>query len=223
MVVFCRSREMFYDPRSEDPRTLGFVHNPWNALVAPRPIAWISTRSAAGVANLAPYSFFNAVSGAPPFVMFSSAGRKDTQRNIEETGEFVVNMATEDLAAQLNDSCFPFGPGVDEFQRAGLTAAAARHLHHAPRLKESPVSVECRLSQIVELKTAAGDPVRSAAIFGEVVGIHVDERIVRDGRVDLALARPLSRLGYMDYAGLGPIFEVIRPEAEPRDRITLHD
>ncbi|WP_137132747.1 flavin reductase family protein [Rhizobium sp. FY34] len=213
---------MFYDPRHQNPREVGFAHDPWNALIAPRPIAWISTRSTSGVANLAPYSFFNAVSGAPPFVMFSSAGRKDSQRNIEETGEFVVNMATEALVQQLNDSCFPFSADVDEFERTGLTSVEARNLGHAPRLAESPVSIECRLSQIVELKTASGAPVRSMVIFGEVLGIHIDENIIHDGRVDLAIARPLSRLGYMDYAGLGPIFEILRPTDEPPERGTVN-
>lgn len=150
--------------------------------------------------------------------MFSSAGRKDTQRNIEETGEFVVNMATEALVSELNDSCFSFGPDVDEFERIGLTAEPAKNLIHAPRVAESPVSLECRLSEIVELKTAEGGDVRSMVIFGEVVGIHVDDAVVREGRVDLSLIRPLSRLGYMDYAGLGPIFELMRPLTEPLER-----
>ena len=138
---------MFYDPRSE---VHGLAHNPWTALVVPRPIGWISSLSENGVANLAPYSFFNAVSGAPPFIMFSSYGRKDSQINIEATGEFVVNMAVAELKDALNRTSAPFEPDIDEFERAGLEKAGCHNVA-VPRVADSPVALECILNQVVTL------------------------------------------------------------------------
>lgn len=198
---------MFYDPRSEDH---GLAHAPWTALVVPRPIGWISSLSGDGIANLAPYSFFNAVSGVPPFVMFSSAGRKDSQTNIEETSEFVVNMAVADLKDALNQSSAPFAPGVDEFDRAGLEKASCRNVR-APRVAASPVALECVLNQVVSLTAQDGTKARSEVIFGEVVGIHVADDVIVDGMLDITRMRPLSRLGYMDYAVIDDVFEMMRP------------
>ena len=138
---------MFYDPRSEPH---GLAHNPWTSLVVPRPIGWISSLSDQGVANLAPYSFFNAVAGIPPFVMFSSAGRKDSQTNIEATGEFVVNMATADLKDALNTSSAAVDQAVDEFELAGLEKAPCRNVA-VPRVAASPVALECILNRVVPL------------------------------------------------------------------------
>ncbi|WP_323771596.1 flavin reductase family protein [Antarctobacter sp.] len=201
---------MFYDPRSEEH---GLAHSPWTALVVPRPIGWISSLSADGTANLAPYSFFNAVSGVPPFVMFSSAGRKDSQSNIEETGEFVVNMAVADLKDALNISSAPFAPGIDEFERAGLEKAACRNVR-VPRVAASPVALECVLNRVVPLTARDGTKVRSEVIFGEVVGIHIADEVIVDGMLDITRIRPLSRLGYMDYAITDDVFSMARPVLE---------
>ena len=198
---------MFYDPRSE---AHGLAHSPWTALVVPHPIGWISSLSTEGVANLAPYSFFNAVSGVPPFVMFSSAGRKDSQTNIEQTGEFVVNMAVADLKDALNLSSAPFAPGIDEFDRVGLEKAACRNVG-APRVAASPVALECVLNSVVPLTARDGTKVRSEVIFGEVVGIHIADEVIVDGMLDITRLRPLSRLGYMDYAITDDVFSMARP------------
>lgn len=201
---------MFYDPRSEDH---GLAHSPWTALVVPRPIGWISSISAVGIANLAPYSFFNAVSGAPPFVMFSSAGRKDSQTNIEATGEFVVNMAVAGLKDAMNLTSAPFAPGVDEFERAGLEKAPCRNVG-VPRVAASPVVLECILNSVTALTARDGTRVRSDVIFGEVVGIHIADEVIRDGMLDITRMRPLSRLGYMDYAIIEDVFAIARPDAK---------
>lgn len=198
---------MFYDPRSEPH---GLAHNPWTALVIPRPIGWISTLSPDGVANLAPYSFFNAVSGAPPFVMFSSAGRKDTQRNVEATGEFVVNMATESLKDALNASSLAVGPEVDEFELAGLEKKPCHNVS-VPRVAAAPVAIECILNSVVPLTTRDGKKVTSEVIFGEVVGIHIADDVIIDGMIDVRKLRPLSRLGYLDYAIIKDIITLKRP------------
>jgi flavin reductase (DIM6/NTAB) family NADH-FMN oxidoreductase RutF len=198
---------MFYDPRSEDH---GLARNPWTSLIVPRPIGWISSLASDGIANLAPYSFFNAVSGMPPFVMFSSAGRKDSQTNIEATGEFVVNMATADLAGALNTSSATVPPGVDEFDLCGLEKAACRNVA-VPRVAASPVALECVLNQIVPLTARDGTKARSEVIFGEVVGIHIADSVIVDGKLDITLMRPLARLGYMDYAITDDVFEMARP------------
>lgn len=198
---------MFYDPRSEDH---GLAHSPWTALVVPRPIGWISSLSPDGVANLAPYSFFNAVSGMPPFVMFSSAGRKNSQTNIEATGEFVVNMAVAALMDAMNLTSAPFAPGVDEFARAGLEKAPCRNVA-VPRVAASPVAMECVLNSVVSLTARDGTKVRSEVIFGEVVGIHIADEVIEDGLLDITRIRPLSRLGYMDYAIIDEVFPIARP------------
>ncbi|UWQ97321.1 flavin reductase family protein [Rhodobacteraceae bacterium M385] len=198
---------MFYDPRSQDH---GLAHTPWTALVVPRPIGWISSQSSDGIANLAPYSFFNAVSGAPPFVMFSSAGRKDSQTNIEETGEFVVNMAVADLKEALNQSSASYAPGIDEFERAGLEKAPCQNVN-VPRVAASPVALECILNRVVPLTASDGTKVRSDVIFGEVVGIHIADDVIVDGVLDIKRIRPLARLGYMDYAITEDVFAMARP------------
>lgn len=198
---------MFYDPRQDDHR---LAHSPWTALVVPRPIGWISSLSPDGIANLAPYSFFNAVSGTPPFVMFSSAGRKDSQTNIEATGEFVVNMAVADLKDALNLTSAPFAPGIDEFERAGLERAPCRNVR-VPRVAASPVALECILNRVVPLTARDGTKVRSEVIFGEVVGIHIADEVIVDGMLDISRIRPLSRLGYMNYAIIEDAFSMARP------------
>lgn len=200
---------MFYDPRSEPH---GLAHNPWTALVVPRPIGWISSLSADGVANLAPYSFYNAVSGLPPFIMFSSAGRKDSQTNIEATGEFVVNMATAELKEAVNLSSAPVDPAVDEFELTGLAKAPSRNVA-VPRVAASPIALECILNQVVPLMARNGTRARSEVVIGEVVGIYISDDVIVDGMLDIGRIRPLARLGYMDYSITEEVFAMIRPEA----------
>jgi len=191
----------------------GLSHDPFNAIVGPRPIGWISTRSTEGIDNLAPYSFFNAFNYTPPIVGFASIGYKDSVRNIEATGEFVWNLVTEPLAEAMNASSAAVGPEVSEFELAGLTPTASR-LVGARRVAESPVNFECRLSQLVRLQTSAGVPVDTWLVLGEVVGVHLDMARVRDGVYDTASAEHVLRGGGpADYFRIAPAqrFRMNRP------------
>ncbi len=191
----------------------GLRHDPFNAIVGPRPIGWISTLSPAGVANLAPYSFFNGFNYFPPLIGFSSIGRKDSVTNAEATGEFGWNLATEALAQAMNLSCAPAPPEVDEFAVAGLTPAPSR-LIAPPRVLESPVNFECKVSQIVQLQGADGVKVNSWLVLGEVVAVHIDKALIKERVYDTAAARPILRAGRMgDYAVIRPdaMFEMKRP------------
>ncbi|MFA9216559.1 MAG: flavin reductase family protein, partial [Sphingomonadaceae bacterium] len=172
----------------------GLAHDPFNAIVGPRPIGWIATQDGAGNLNLAPYSFFNAFNYTPPLIGFASIGRKDTLRNIEQTGEFVWNLATRPLAEAMNASCAAVAPEVDEFALAGLTPAPSRVVR-VPRVAESPVAFECRRTQIIALESAAGATVGSYLILGEVVGVHIAAHLLRDGVYDTAAAHPILRGG----------------------------
>jgi len=198
---------VFYDALTN---AHGLAHDPFKALVAPRPIGWISTRSRAGVVNLAPYSFFNAIATNPHYVMFSSAGRKDSVRNAEETGEFVCSLATYDLRDQVSATSRPVGPEVDEMALAGLTPAPCR-LVKPPRVKESPVAFECDYFQTVELPGNAPDATFHMVI-GRVLGVHIDDRVIVEGRVDVTRLRPIARLGYQDYAVIDAVFQLVRPQ-----------
>ena len=201
---------MFYDPRSDSH---GLPHNPWTALVSPRPIGWISSRAADGTLNLAPYSFFNAVAGTPPMVMFSSTPRKDSLSNIEASGEFAANVATWDLREAMNLSSATVEAGIDEFSLTGLTPAPCRNIA-APRVAESPISLECILYQTIPLKPKSGLACATTVVIGEVVGIHIADEALTDGRVDTARIRPLARLGYMDYSVTDAVFEMFRPDPD---------
>ena len=200
---------MFYDPRSESH---GLPRNPLTSLVVPRPIGWISSLSTGGTANLAPYSFFNMVGGAPPFVMFSSHGIKDSQSNIQETGEFVVNMAVAALKEALNLSSAMVPPGVDEFELVGLEKAPCKNVA-VPRVAESPVAMECVLNTVVPLVASNGIKGDSEIVVGEVVGIHISDKVIVDGKLDIPRIQPLTRLGYMDYATIDSVFRMPRPSA----------
>lgn len=192
----------------------GLAHDPFNAIVGPRPIGWISTRAADGALNLAPYSFFNAFNYRPPIVGFASIGWKDSVRNVQATGEFCWNLATEALAHPMNASSETFPPEVDEFQIAGLTPAPSQ-LVGAPRVAESPVSFECRLSQLIQLTGADGTPVKTWLVLGEVVMVHIAKALLKDGVYDTAAARPILRAGGAGgYALITPesMFEMIRPD-----------
>lgn len=200
----------FYQPSEGH----GLAHDPFNALVAPRPIGWISSRSRDGVLNLAPYSFFNAFNYTPPLVGFASIGYKDSVRNIEETGEFGWNLATRPLADAMNQSCAAVGPEVDEFQLAGLTPEPSRVIG-VPRVKETPVSFECRLSQILRLTGADGTETDTWMVFGEVVGVHIARHLLKDGVYQTAAAEPILRGGGpADYFGISPdtFFQMYRPK-----------
>ena len=200
----------FYQPSEGH----GLAHDPFNALVAPRPIGWISSRSRDGVLNLAPYSFFNAFNYTPPLVGFASIGYKDSVRNIEETGEFGWNLATRPLAEAMNQSCAAVGPEVDEFQLAGLTPEPSRVIG-VPRVKETPVSFECRLSQILRLTGADGTETDTWMVFGEVVGVHITRHLLKDGVYQTADAEPILRGGGpADYFGISPdkSFQMYRPK-----------
>ncbi len=198
-----------YQPRQGH----GLPHDPFNAIVGPRPIGWISTRSASGVNNLAPYSFFNAFNYVPPLIGFASIGHKDTLRNIEETGEFVWNLTTRALAEAMNQSCAAVGPEVSEFDLAGLTPLAST-LVAPPRVAESPVTFECKCTQILQLQGADGVQVPTWLVLGEVVAVHIDQALLKDGVYDTAAAGHVLRGGGpADYFTVGPeqLFKMYRP------------
>lgn len=203
---------MHYDATG---RHHGLPHDPFKALVVPRPVGWISTLDANGAANLAPYSFFNAVSDRPPMLMFSSGGHKDSLRNIEATGEFTCSIATWALREAMNLSSAAVAPGVDEFELAGLGKAASRFVK-PPRVAESPAAFECRLWKTLPMPAPRpGAESAYNVVFGLVVGIYIDDAFIKDGVVQSGLMRPLARLGYMDYAVLTPesLFTMNRPLA----------
>lgn len=169
-------------------------HDPFNAIIGPRPIGWISSQSADGVLNLAPYSFFNAFNYVPPIIGFASIGRKDSLSNIEATGEFVWNLASEPLAQQMNQSCAAVAPDVNEFELTGL-ATEPSLLIQPPRVQASPVSMECRCTQILQLQGLDGSKVPTWLVLGEVVMVHIDERLLKDGIYQTAAGQPLLRGG----------------------------
>ena len=203
---------MFHEPSKGS----GLPYSALNAIVVPRPIGWISTLSAEGVPNLAPYSFFNAVAYSPPQVMFTATsnhrfgGPKDAVADAQATGEFVVNVATWELRAEMNASAVPAPHEVDEFEYAGLTKAESR-LVRCPRVAESPVNLECRYIRSLEMLT--DDPASpNTVVFGEVVGVHIDERVLVDGRIDFLELGPIGRLGYLDFVRVDNVFTMERPE-----------
>ena len=199
----------FYEPRLGH----GLPHDPFNAIVGPRPIGWISSMNAKGGLNLAPYSFFNAFNYTPPIVGFASLGAKDTLVNVRETREFAWNLVTRPLAEQMNASCATVPPEVSEFELAGLTPAPSR-LIAVPRVAESPVSFECRVTQIVRLQSADGVETDTWLTLGEVVAVHIDTALLQDGVYDTAAAEPILRGGGpADYFTIGAAqrFRMFRP------------
>jgi flavin reductase (DIM6/NTAB) family NADH-FMN oxidoreductase RutF len=199
---------MFYEPDKRDKRLL--PHDPFKAIVAPRPIGWITSMSAKGEINLAPYSYFNGVNSRANLVMFASEGRKDSVSFIEETGEFVCNLATWDLREAMNLTSATLPRGVNEMERAGLEPAPSR-LVKPPRVKASLCALECKLVKIVTLETADGNAVDCHVVFGQVVGVHIDDRFIVDGRLDTAAMRPIARCGYDEYAAVESVFAMQRP------------
>ena len=191
----------------------GLPHDPFNAIVGPRPIGWISSHDREGRLNLAPYSFFNAFNYIPPIIGFCSVGRKDSLNNIEQTGEFVWNLATRPLAEQMNQSCAPVAAEVSEFELSGLTATPSS-IVSVPRVGETPVAFECKVSRIVQLKRADQALVPSWLILGEVVAVHIAEHLLENGIYDTAAAEPILRGGGpADYFELGNLFKMGRPPA----------
>jgi flavin reductase (DIM6/NTAB) family NADH-FMN oxidoreductase RutF len=200
----------FYEPKSGHQ----LKHDPFNSIVGPRPIGWISSKSAEGVLNLAPYSFFNAFNYVPPIIGFSSIGRKDSLNNIEATGEFVWNLVTQPQVEAMNQTCKAVAPEVSEFDIAGLSTAPSK-IVSVPRVAESPVSFECRCTQILQLKTLAGNSVETWVVFGEVIGVHIEERLISTGIYDTANAQHVMRGGGpADYFSIGPeqLFKIYRPQ-----------
>jgi flavin reductase (DIM6/NTAB) family NADH-FMN oxidoreductase RutF len=199
---------MYFDPRSKE---YPLKNDPLTSLVVPRPIGWISTLTRSGLVNLAPYSFFNAVASRPPFVLFASAGRKHSQINAEESGEFVHNLVVWDLREQMNITSADVGPDVSEAELAGLEMAPSIAVK-PPRVKQSPVAFECRYVKTVDLPGADGKLNPYSIVIGEVVGIYIADDVIVDGRVDLSVRRPVARLGGLDqYTSVDTIFKMRRP------------
>jgi flavin reductase (DIM6/NTAB) family NADH-FMN oxidoreductase RutF len=208
---------MFYETSKNDH---GLPRDPFKAIVSPRPVGWITSMSANGAINLAPYSFFNAVSDDPPIVMFSSDGYKDSLSFIAETKEFVCNLATFELRTSMVETSASFARGINEMAEAGLAPAASR-LVRPPRVAASPAALECKLLQIVDLNNLDGEPVHRHVVFGQVVGVHLDERFLKNGRLDTAALQPIARCGYSDYAVVDKVFAVARPknsDGDPADK-----
>ncbi len=199
----------FYEPSAGH----GLPHDPFNAIIGPRPIGWISTQGRGGALNLAPYSFFNAFNYTPPIIGFSSTGAKDSLRNAQETGEFVWNLSTRTLAEQMNATCASVPYGVDEFALAGLTPAPSR-LVAPPRVAESPVHFECKVTEIVQLKSHTGRLAQTWLVLGEVVAVHISRHLLKDGVFDTFGAEIILRAGGpTGYAEIGPDnrFDMRRP------------
>jgi len=198
----------FYEPSKGH----GLPHDPFKAIVAPRPIGWISTRDAEGRPNLAPYSFFNAVCDRPPMVMFSSSGWKDTVSNICATGEFVCNLVTRPLAEKMNLTSAALPHGVSEFEFADLPAAPSS-IVRPPRVAQAPAALECKLVQIVHLRAADGSELNQYLTIGEVVGVHLDRAYLKEGTFDLLATHPVQRAGYVaDYTEAAVGFKMERPK-----------
>jgi len=200
---------MFYQPENNDH---GLPYNPFKAIVSPRPIGWISTVDSHGIANLAPYSFFNALCDTPPMVMFASSGSKpdqdsgkDSLSNIRATGEFAVNIVSYELREPMNKSAASLPADTDEFEASGLTKAAGITIG-APHVAESPAVLECKLYQIIDLPGAS-----NTMVIGEVVGVQIKDDLIVNGKLDVTRYQPLARLGYMDYAAVNEVFSLVKP------------
>ena len=186
---------MFYEPRKKNH---GLPHDPYNAIVGPRPIGWITSMNSEGQINLAPYSFFTSVSSDPPMVMFASDGRKHTIDFVEQTGEFVCSLAVWDLRMHVKDTSLPFPHGIDEMAAVGLEAAPSI-LVKPPRVKASPCALECKWLRTIRLNDIDGNPAPRFIAFGQVIGIHIDERFIKDGLLDSGAMMPIARAGYQEY------------------------
>jgi flavin reductase (DIM6/NTAB) family NADH-FMN oxidoreductase RutF len=206
---------MFYEPAK---RNHGHAHDPLLAIVAPRPIGWISSVSTKGDVNLAPYSYFNIFSVRPAIVGFSSNGRKDTLTNVEQTRQFVCNLAVQPLLEQLNLTSARLPRGRDEMAYARLEPAPSR-LVKPPRVAAAPCALECAWVETVHLKDSRGQASENFLVLGEVMGVHISDEFVVDGKVDVTKMRSLARCGYMDYAWVESVVHVPRPPdpSEPEE------
>jgi flavin reductase (DIM6/NTAB) family NADH-FMN oxidoreductase RutF len=198
---------MFYEP----DKGHGLPHDPFKAIVAPRPIGWISTRNKAGEVNLAPYSFFNALQSNPHLVFFSSDGAKDSYAFARESGEFVANLVGRDLAAKMNASSVNAPRGTSEFTYAGVTPAPSRNVA-APRVAEAPAALECKVTEIIEPRLLDGGSSGAFVVIGQVVGIHIDDEMLVDGLFDATRAGNVARLGYFDFSSTDQLFSMRRPK-----------
>jgi len=199
---------VFYEPHNRDKTLL--PHDPFKALIAPRPVGWVSTIGNNGEINLAPYSFFNAFSGAPPLIGFSSDGEKDSATFAGETREFVWNMATWDLRSHMSDTSAPLARGQNEFLHAGLDMAPSR-IVRPPRVKASPAQLECKVTEIIHLKDKDGGFSANWLVLGQVVGVWIDDAYIKDGLAQITRMKPIARCGYQDYAVLDEVFQMRRP------------
>jgi flavin reductase (DIM6/NTAB) family NADH-FMN oxidoreductase RutF len=202
---------MFYDTAKGDH---GLPNDPFKALVAPRPIGWITSMDAQGRINLAPYSFYNGVSETPPMVMYSAGGTygtspaKHSLLNVKATGEFVVNIVSEELKEAMNVTAGMVDASIDEMKLAGLEPAAS-HMVKPPRVARTPAALECKLWKIIELPGTG--PVPNQMVIGTVVGIYIDDRVMKNGRVDMLAFKPIGRLGYSEYSTVDNVFRMRRP------------
>lgn len=200
---------IFYEPNKRDRALL--PHDPFKALIAPRPIGWVSTMGRNGDINLAPYSFFNAVADRPPMLAFSSNDIKDSVTFAEETGEFVWNLPNWDLREAMNNTSATLPRGHNEFEHAGIEMAPCR-LVKPPRVKASPCAMECKVTQIIRLKNKDGGDADNWMVIGQVVGVHLDPAFVKDGLVQVTKIKPIARCGYLaDYSVLDDLFQMHRP------------
>jgi flavin reductase (DIM6/NTAB) family NADH-FMN oxidoreductase RutF len=203
------SAVIFYEPDKRDRSVL--AHDPFKALVAPRPIGWVSTMAADGSVNLAPYSFFNAIGEGPPMLAFSSSGAKDSATFASELSEFVWNLVTFELREEMNETSAPLPRGHSEFERAGLEMAPST-LVAPPRVASARCAMECKVVHSVELTDVDGHPVDQHLVIGQVVGVHLDESAIVNGVVDTARLRPVARLGGpADYTVVDDVFRMTRP------------
>lgn len=197
---------MFYRPENGH----GLPHNPFNAIIAPRPIGWISTLDEKDRPNIGPYSFFNLLSSQPPLVYFSSDGYKHSASNARDRGEFVVNLATRKLAEAVNATSIDAPEGTSEFDLAALVTAPCVNVA-APRIAASPAALECKVTQILEPTGLDGTPSEAVVVIGQIVGVHIDDAALVDGLFDMIAAGNLARLGYMDYSSIDETFQMRRP------------
>jgi len=199
---------IFYEPHRRD-RTL-LPHDPFKALVAPRPVGWISTTSPDGEVNLAPYSFFNGVQSVPRIVSFCSESEKDAASFAIESGEFAWSMATWNLREKMNMTSEGLPRGQSEFDFAGLATAPCK-LIKAPRVADSPAAMECKVTQVLRVKDTDGKETGGVVVYGQVIGMHIDERFMKNGRFDLGAVRPIARCGYDEYTVVEKVFAMTRP------------
>ena len=205
---------LFYEPAARDKSVL--PHDPFKAIIAPRPIGWVTTQSKDGALNLAPYSFFNAFADRPPIIAFSSQGYKDSVANVEATGEFVWNMPTWDLRDGMNATAAPLAHGESEAEFAKLAMAPCT-LVAPPRVKDSPAALECKAIEVKRLADRHGKAIDYWLILGEVIGVHLDEAFIKEGMIDMAAMKPIARCGYKDYVVADRVFQMDRPP-NPRDQ-----